>query len=126
MQKNSQLIEMKGRCSMGQKVLASLIIRMALAEAFSASTHILTLDEPTTNLDREHIENLAESISAIIQMEQNSRLQLIIISHDMEFIGLLKKHTNFFYEISRNQKNFSCITKKDIGELEEGYQMPRL
>lgn len=111
---------------MGQKVLASLIIRMALAEAFSASTHILTLDEPTTNLDREHIENLAESISAIIQMEQNSRLQLIIISHDMEFIGLLKKHTNFFYEISRNQKNFSCITKKDIGELEEGYQMPRL
>lgn len=31
MQKNNQLIEMKGRCSMGQKVLASLIIRMALA-----------------------------------------------------------------------------------------------
>ncbi len=55
MQKNGQMIEMKGRCSMGQKVLASLIIRMALAEAFSASTHILTLDEPTTNLDRTHI-----------------------------------------------------------------------
>jgi DNA repair exonuclease SbcCD ATPase subunit len=31
MQKNGQMIEMKGRCSMGQKVLASLIIRMALA-----------------------------------------------------------------------------------------------
>jgi DNA repair protein RAD50 len=55
MQKNNQLIEMKGRCSMGQKVLASIIIRMALAEAFSASTHILALDEPTTNLDKIHI-----------------------------------------------------------------------
>lgn len=31
MQKNGQLIDMKGRCSMGQKVLASIIIRMALA-----------------------------------------------------------------------------------------------
>lgn len=31
MRKNGQVLEMKGRCSMGQKVLASLIIRMALA-----------------------------------------------------------------------------------------------
>lgn len=31
MKKNGQMIEMKGRCSMGQKVLASIIIRMALA-----------------------------------------------------------------------------------------------
>jgi DNA repair protein RAD50 len=31
MQKNGQILEMKGRCSMGQKVLASLVIRMALA-----------------------------------------------------------------------------------------------
>ena len=55
MKKNGELLEMKGRCSMGQKVLASLIIRMALAEAFSANTHIMALDEPTTNLDKAHI-----------------------------------------------------------------------
>ena len=57
---------MKGRCSMGQKVLASLIIRMALAEAFSSNTRILALDEPTTNLDRSHIENFALSIGNIL------------------------------------------------------------
>jgi DNA repair protein RAD50 len=112
MQKNGQLIEMKGRCSMGQKVLASIIIRMALAEAFSASTHILALDEPTTNLDRTHIENLSQSLNEIIEMDQNKKLQFIIISHDMEFLSLLKKHTNFYYEICRNDKNFSMIIKK--------------
>lgn len=37
-------LEMKGRCSMGQKVLASIVIRMALAEVFSASARMLTLD----------------------------------------------------------------------------------
>ena len=66
MKKNGELVEMKGRCSMGQKVLASLIIRMALAETFAASTRILALDEPTTNLDRGHIENLAKSIGKIL------------------------------------------------------------
>jgi DNA repair protein RAD50 len=30
-------MEMRGRCSAGQKVLASLIIRLALAETFSSS-----------------------------------------------------------------------------------------
>ena len=48
---------MKGRCSMGQKVLASIIIRLALAEVFSINCGILALDEPTTNLDRGHIKS---------------------------------------------------------------------
>lgn len=41
------------------KVLASLIIRLALAETFCLNCGILALDEPTTNLDRENIESLA-------------------------------------------------------------------
>jgi DNA repair protein RAD50 len=44
-------LEMKGRCSAGQKVLSSIIIRLALAETFCANCGILALDEPTTNLD---------------------------------------------------------------------------
>lgn len=119
MHKNGQLMDMKGRCSMGQKVLASLIIRMALAEAFSASSHILALDEPTTNLDRTHILNLAEAINEIIKRGEKSQLQLIIISHDLEFISMLNKHTNEYYDISRNSKNFSQIQKKDISELQQ-------
>ena len=48
------MLPMRGRASAGQRILASLIIRLALAKCF---THcgILALDEPTTNLDRRNI-----------------------------------------------------------------------
>ena len=42
--KNNTEMEMRGRCSAGQKVLASLIIRLALAETFSANCGIIALD----------------------------------------------------------------------------------
>jgi len=48
---------MKGRCSMGQKVIASIVIRLGLAEAFCTNCGILALDEPTTNLDKDHIKS---------------------------------------------------------------------
>ena len=44
-------------------MLASLIIRLALAETFCLSCGILALDEPTTNLDVENIESLAHALS---------------------------------------------------------------
>ncbi len=44
------------------KVLASLIIRMALAEAFSSKCGVLALDEPTTNLDEDNIASLSDTI----------------------------------------------------------------
>ncbi|XP_057764825.1 DNA repair protein RAD50-like isoform X1 [Salvia miltiorrhiza] len=51
MQTGDAQLEMRGRCSVGQKVLASLIIRLAVAETFCLNCGILALDEPTTNLD---------------------------------------------------------------------------
>lgn len=47
-------MDMKGRCSMGQKLLASIVIRLSLAEAFGYNCGMLALDEPTTNLDKNH------------------------------------------------------------------------
>jgi len=44
------------------QVLASLLIRLALAETFCLNCGILALDEPTTNLDRENIESLAGAL----------------------------------------------------------------
>ena len=44
------------------QVLASLVIRLALAEAFCIDCGVMALDEPTTNLDRENIEGLAEAL----------------------------------------------------------------
>jgi DNA repair protein RAD50 len=43
-------------------MLASLVIRIALAETFSANCGILALDEPTTNLDHSNIESLGASL----------------------------------------------------------------
>ena len=48
---------------MSLQVLASLIIRLALAETFCLSCGILALDEPTTNLDVENIESLALALA---------------------------------------------------------------
>lgn len=39
-------------------MLASIIIRLALAEAFTMNCGILALDEPTTNLDKKHAESI--------------------------------------------------------------------
>lgn len=55
-------LDMRGRCSAGQKVLACLIIRIALAETFSSNCGILALDEPTTNLDHSNIVNLSYAL----------------------------------------------------------------
>merc|ERR1711892_335513 len=67
------MLPMRGRASAGLRILASLIIRLALARCF---THcgILALDEPTTNLDRRNIRqfvatlrNLANDVSGAAQ-----------------------------------------------------------
>jgi len=60
--KGDTAMDMRGRCSAGQKVLASIIIRLSLAENFCLNSGILALDEPTTNLDRENIESLASAL----------------------------------------------------------------
>ena len=60
-------LDMRGRCSAGQKVLASLIIRLALSETFCLDCGILALDEPTTNLDHQNIESLANSLKEYVR-----------------------------------------------------------
>lgn len=65
-------LDMKGRCSAGQKVLSSIIIRLALAETFCANCGILALDEPTTNLDQDNITGLANQLLDIIELRKNS------------------------------------------------------
>jgi DNA repair exonuclease SbcCD ATPase subunit len=45
------------------QVLASLVIRLGLAESFCVNCGILALDEPTTNLDVDNKEGLAKAIA---------------------------------------------------------------
>lgn len=85
--KSGTEIDMRGRCSAGQRVLASIIIRMALAETFSSNCSVLALDEPTTNLDKENIESLCMALRKIIDSrKEQSNFMLLVITHDEDFV----------------------------------------
>ena len=68
MLKGDTALDMRGRCSAGQKMLASIIIRLALAETFCVNCGLLALDEPTTNLDKDNIEGLAQALADIVKL----------------------------------------------------------
>ncbi|PPQ69607.1 hypothetical protein CVT24_001363 [Panaeolus cyanescens] len=90
MTKDQVEMDMRGRCSAGQKMLASIIIRLALSDSFGQNCGILALDEPTNALDTENIDALAESLVDIINERKNhSNFQLIIITHDEAFLRKL-------------------------------------
>lgn len=86
-------------CSAGQKVLACLIIRLALAETFCLNCGILALDEPTTNLDAANSAALAEALTDIMNARrEQASFQLIIITHDIKFAHMLgqREHAEFY------------------------------
>jgi DNA repair protein RAD50 len=106
MVKDQVEMDMRGRCSAGQKMLASIIIRLALSDSFGANCGILALDEPTNALDVDNIEALAQSLveyvtahvllfillipsSIIRERRKQANFQLIIITHDENFLRKL-------------------------------------
>lgn len=115
MMKKGKEMDMKGRCSAGQKVLASLVIRLALAVIFCKNFAVLTLDEPTTNLDRANIHSFARAIVSLIRSNRN--FQIVIITHDEQFLecfdGALGE---FYYKISKNDSGYSVITREPIND----------
>ncbi|XP_048175435.1 DNA repair protein RAD50 [Corvus hawaiiensis] len=120
MVKGDTALDMRGRCSAGQKVLASLIIRLALAETFCLNCGILALDEPTTNLDRENIESLAHALVEIIKSRLHQRnFQLLVITHDEDFVELLgrSEYVETFYRIKKNIDQCSEIVKCSVSSL---------
>ena len=110
-------LEMRGRCSAGQKVLACLIIRLALAETFCLNCGILALDEPTTNLDAPNSDALARSLIEIMKSRRDQEnFQLIVITHDMEFAHVLgqRELTDYYWRITKDDNQNSHIEKEDI------------
>ncbi|KAK2768540.1 DNA repair protein rad50 [Arachnomyces sp. PD_36] len=120
MVKQDAEMDMRGRCSAGQKVLASIIIRLALAECFGVNCGLIALDEPTTNLDRANIRSLAESLHDIIHArQQQANFQLIVITHDEEFLRYMQcgDFCDYYYRVSRNEKQKSIIERQSIAEV---------
>ncbi|CAI5734773.1 unnamed protein product [Hyaloperonospora brassicae] len=129
MKKAGTAIDMRGRCSAGQKVLAALVIRLALAETFCLNCGILALDEPTTNLDTENKFGLAQAITDILSARsQQQNLQLVCITHDEEFVQMLSRtqamdgtRPEFYWRISREDIGGNrFVSKIERHEWENG------
>ncbi|SMN19747.1 similar to Saccharomyces cerevisiae YNL250W RAD50 Subunit of MRX complex [Maudiozyma saulgeensis] len=122
MYKQDAELDMRGRCSAGQKVLASIIIRLALSETFGINCGVIALDEPTTNLDEENIESLAKSLSNIIQFRRHQKnFQLIVITHDEKFLNHMNASdfTDHFFKVKRDDRQKSQIEWVDINKVTE-------
>ncbi|CAH0514854.1 unnamed protein product [Peronospora belbahrii] len=129
MKKAGASIDMRGRCSAGQKVLAALVIRLALAETFCLNCGILALDEPTTNLDTENKFGLAQAITDILNARsQQQNFQLVCITHDEEFVQMLSRtqtmdgtRPEFYWRISREDIGGNrFVSKIERHEWEDG------
>lgn len=122
MVKRDTEMDMRGRCSAGQKVLASIIIRLALAESFGVNCGVIALDEPTTNLDSDNIRSLAQSLHGIIRARQaQANFQLIVITHDEEFLRYMRcsDFCDSFFRVKRDENQCSTITKENISMITE-------
>ncbi len=67
--------------SIGERVKLSICFWLAQLELFAADMGILTLDEPTANLDEANRRHLGEALSLLSRSVRN-RLQVVVISHD--------------------------------------------
>ncbi|KAF9026107.1 hypothetical protein BDZ89DRAFT_44745 [Hymenopellis radicata] len=118
MTKDQVEMDMRGRCSAGQKMLASIIIRLALSDSFGQNCGILALDEPTNALDRENIDALAASLVDIIEERKNqSNFQLIIITHDETFLAKLGQNNvmQHYWRVTRDARQKSIIERQNFG-----------
>lgn len=115
MTKDQVEMDMRGRCSAGQKMLASIIIRLALSDSFGQNCGILALDEPTNALDTENIDALAASLVDIInERKTHSNFQLIIITHDENFLRKLGQADvmEYYWRVSRDSRQKSVIERQ--------------
>lgn len=120
MYKQDSELDMRGRCSAGQKVLASILIRLALAECFGSNCGMIALDEPTTNLDLENSESLAHALNRVIGFRRSQKnFQLIVITHDEKFLSHINgdSFTDHFYRVQRDECQKSIIRRLPINVI---------
>jgi DNA repair protein RAD50 len=110
-------LEMRGRCSAGQKVLACIIVRLALSEAFCIGCGIIALDEPTTNLDADNSNALARVLQEIIEARATqNNFQLLVITHDEDFAQQLgsKQFCEHYWLVRKDENQCSEVLKQDV------------
>mmetsp|Transcript_6676 Transcript_6676/g.9616 ORF Transcript_6676/g.9616 Transcript_6676/m.9616 type:complete len:1419 (+) Transcript_6676:37-4293(+) len=116
MAKGTTELDMRGRCSAGQRVLASIVIRLALAETFCINCGVMALDEPTTNLDYANKRGLAIALAHIISSRAaQENFQLVIITHDEDFVGMMKNELATHTGISMPERYFQ-VSREEGGD----------
>jgi DNA repair protein RAD50 len=122
MKQNGDEMEMSSHCSTGQKLLASLVIRIAIQQVFCSNCAVIALDEPTANLDREHMRAFATEIVNITRTkkkEEKQNFQLILITHSDQFTEEIQQ-SNFeysLYEISQKTEGnvqYSIVKRRQF------------
>jgi DNA repair protein RAD50 len=115
MRRGDTEMDMRGRCSAGQRVLASLLIRLALAQAFSVRCGVLALDEPTTNLDASNAIAFARILARLVNdRRRQDHFQLVVITHDSKFMEELGRlvGTEYYYRVFKEADQTSRIQRQ--------------
>ena len=105
-------LAMRDHCSAGQKALASIVVRLALAKVLAVSCGILDLDEPCTNLDEDNAAALSASLNELV----DTNLQLVVITRDMAFARRLLHSNTCTWMVEMDDKHYSQIRKLETGE----------
>ena len=101
---NGKQMDFKSKSSAGQKMLASIVIRLALAELYSEQCGIFALDEPTTNLDTNNIILLANFLKRLVELKkQDEDFQLIVITHDEKFLSQMQNMIESYFEVTKDK-----------------------
>jgi DNA repair protein RAD50 len=83
---------------------------LALAESFGISCGCIALDEPTVNLDYENKKGLAIALAQIIATRSQQRnFQLILITHDEDFVSMMKTELAALTGFSMPEKYFQVM-----------------
>ncbi|VDP36996.1 unnamed protein product [Heligmosomoides polygyrus] len=116
--RNGVELDMRDRCSAGQKMLACILIRIALADVFGGSCSIIALDEPTTNLDALKVDYMAAMLNNLIAVrrrgERSRQFQMIIITHDDHLVGklMIGSKPDFIYVLGKDNHGVSHIKRQ--------------
>lgn len=126
MTKSGIRMKMREKGSAGQKALACIIIRMALAELFVKDFAIIALDEPTANLDLANVISLAKAIGNYVKRraKRGFNIQWVIITHDEQFLRALDSESSpFYYRCVLDSEGCSKIQKchYDNAELQQEF-----
>lgn len=100
-------INVEGFSSGGERAIASLVMRIALAIVLAPKMKLLILDEPTHNLDSNTIKKLTEILrTKVVEFLE----QIFIVTHDER---LIQAGTAYVYEFLRKS------SKKEPTEVRE-------